>query len=101
MQEDSVHLDLREKWKMLASKLKFDRAIDGVEQTASISHTSPTVTLLREWMLVQNRESNDTCYQRLIKALKDMDRQDIVDDIVDDLEYSGEDDLDDSGDEVL
>ena len=77
------HLDFREKWKMLASKLKFDRAIDGVEQWSSNNHASPTETLLREWMLVQKKESRDTCYQGLIKALEDMGRKDIVYDLED------------------
>ena len=77
------HLDLHAKWKMLASKLKFDKAIDGVEQLASNNHASPTEILLREWMLAQNKEDRDTCYQRLIIALTDMDRNDIVDDLED------------------
>ena len=72
---------IRENWKVLASKLKFDRIIDGVEQIASNKGGSPTVILLREWMKSQDKENRDTCYQRLIKALQDMGRIDIVDDL--------------------
>ena len=75
------HLDLDEKWKMLASRLKFDRAIDGIEQIASNKGKSPTVILLREWMKSQDKENRATCYQRLIKALQDMGRIDSVDDL--------------------
>ena len=87
-------LDLHENWKMLASKLKFDRAIDGVAQLASNNHTSPTVEMLREWMLVQNKGNRGTCYKLLIKALTDMGRNDIIDDVED----SYMDNVDDSED---
>ena len=76
------HLDLRsipENWKMLASKLKLDRVIEGVERTASNQGESPTVILLREWMKNQIKDDRETCYQGLIKALEDMGRADIID----------------------
>ena len=95
------YLDLLEKWKMLASKLNFGRAIDAVEKLASNKNESPTMILLREWMLVQTKESKSTCYQRLINALKDMDRNDIIDDLEDFGDVDIVDDMEDSGVEVL
>ena len=79
------HLDLFEGWKLLASKLQFDKAINWVEQWARNTNKSPTVLLLEKWM-EQNTGNNETCFRCLLDALRSMCRNDIADEL-EDFEY--------------
>ena len=72
-------LDSNDGWKMLASKLRIDTAIDRVSQWSRNKGESPTVMMLREWMKSREISQCDDAYQRLLYALTAMGRQDIID----------------------
>ena len=71
-------LDLNDGWKMLASKLKFDIAIDKVSQWSRNRGESSTELLLRVWMKSNEIRQCDDVFERLLNALTAMDRQDII-----------------------
>ena len=79
----AMQLDLYDGWKLLASKLHFDEVIDWVDQWAKNKNTSPTVLLLQKWMIKQNTENDETCFNSLLNAFRAMSRNDIADDLED------------------
>ena len=66
---------------MLASKLNCDKAINWVEQYCNNKNASPTIILLEEWMMKHKNDTDEECYNRLINALRGMDRNDIADEL--------------------
>ena len=76
------HLDLIDGWKLLASKLQFEIAINWVDQWAKNMNKSPTVLLLEKWM-EQSTENNEACFNCLLEALRSMCRKDIADELED------------------
>ena len=69
-------LDL-EGWKMLASHLRLDRFIDGIESEAKNHHESPTQLLLNKWYQIMGRTPDKI--PTIKEALEKMGRRDVLD----------------------